>query len=1065
MKKRFIAVMFAGLFAASAGFVSCSDYDDDISDLRSLIAKNEGSIAELNAKIQNGTAIKSVTPVGNGIEITLANGQSYTITNGVDGKDGKDGVNGTDGAATVVEIREVDGAKYWFINGVNTGYPAQGEKGDKGDQGEQGIQGEKGDKGDQGAPGAAGATGAAGAAGATGAAGKDGDVWEPREDGFCYKNGEKQNLKWTIAEDPNAVHAIVDDWYVTLLNVNGEIVKIAKFCYLKGLVFQPEFYYQGIEAFEFYKHSFKAITLENNPKGVNDLADGDYSGDKVKSIAKDPTVLAPEITATYHMNPTNARVEEDVNLFGFDVLNRVTRAAATNPDFIITGVKVKDGKLSINARYDFSSTDELTSGTNVTVVALQYAGTDANGNESKVTSDYAAVLANEYANYRLAHPTKTDTHTHLYTTAQDAIDNAPEVNLLWDDEDGIDLREYVTTCRTLNGSTSDKLWHDNAVKALNDKLFADGTFKYEFELLGYKTSTTDKTSQSVHAVINPENGYQVRAQLTKDGKQQEWGAENSQNVATVGRMPLVRVRLMNETKIVAVGYLKLNIVSKTAEPEEVPYIKDVLTVTENYTINCKGSNVFEEKVTWSDIEEKVYAKLNMTKAEFEANYDIQDSKTNIKQYNDKGKEKSTVPESNVGKFEYWSDTQSGSTEILTWSITDTEAYELIRQNPNKTSFTTYLCFKKKSGSTLVSKPEAVFLQFIWNTPKPNITPTATFADAKIKSYWYASNSITPGRDEIHGSVEVIGRPATVEQKAADDDYIFDIKSTLVGNKLEVKGTDPYKGLNYTTKVYFVDGYATNSNGGNVKLYANTAGTELHTTAAAASQNANTLVATIDPATGIVYYGSTGIKGNANSTALELLNNYADLDKVVTANVKVVATYCETASWASKAPAVTVTEDKFAVKFLRPLTVESAGVTLQDGKDGGDTQKVNLTFVDWRGLWGTGAAGNTTYLQYYGVKNIAVDKAKATTDLNGNASQLLKDVAPNLDLQYTAPASVAALQGGDYGKIYYGNLGVVVSTFKIYLPATLEYDWGKVPFTIEVTVKGTLNNTPKEARGL
>ena len=72
---------------------------------------------------------------------------------GAPGKPGKDGVDGEDGHTPVITI----GANWnWFIDGIDTGVSA---KGDKGDTGKQGVQGEVGPQGEQGVQGEVGPQG------------------------------------------------------------------------------------------------------------------------------------------------------------------------------------------------------------------------------------------------------------------------------------------------------------------------------------------------------------------------------------------------------------------------------------------------------------------------------------------------------------------------------------------------------------------------------------------------------------------------------------------------------------------------------------------------------------------------------------------------------------------------------------------------------------------------------------------------------------------------------------------------------------------------------------------
>jgi hypothetical protein len=136
------------------------------------------------------------------------------------------------------------------------------------------------------------------------------------------------------------------------------------------------------------------------------------------------------------------------------------------------------------------------------------------------------------------------TDCHLYTTAQDAIDNDPQVAIAYNNDKGIDLRTLVNTHYDVTATCQE--WDKNAASGTVEK----AGFKYSFDLVGY-WSGKNETSETAH--FGFKDGYMVRAQLTKDGKQQAWGYE--QNKATIGREPLVRVTLtdtINDLKV-AVG--------------------------------------------------------------------------------------------------------------------------------------------------------------------------------------------------------------------------------------------------------------------------------------------------------------------------------------------------------------------------------------------------------------------------------------------------------------------------------------------------------------------------------
>lgn len=68
------------------------------------------------------------------------------------------GAQGT-GSSSIYDAITIGDNGHWYINGQDTGYPAQGEKGEKGDTGATGATGTKGDKGDKGDAGTNGTNG------------------------------------------------------------------------------------------------------------------------------------------------------------------------------------------------------------------------------------------------------------------------------------------------------------------------------------------------------------------------------------------------------------------------------------------------------------------------------------------------------------------------------------------------------------------------------------------------------------------------------------------------------------------------------------------------------------------------------------------------------------------------------------------------------------------------------------------------------------------------------------------------------------------------------------------
>ena len=991
-KKKVFSYLFIGLLAAGAtGTVtSCKDYDDDINNLQGQIDALSKTLSELQTKINDGSILKSVESDGNGgIKVTVTkNGTdtSYNIKQGEQGAAGKD--------ADVWKIGE-DG--YWYKNDTKTEYKALGTKGETGETG------------------------------ATGAAGKDGKYYVPNpETGtfWVYGDGDKAAYDSKIvytATNEDVITAVWDNDNLTLTNVAGapgKKVVVSLSSALKSLVFDPDFYYAGIEAFDLATYKYNPATVK-----VVD-ADGDYSKD-APTVADDAFTYAPDLAATYFLNPSNAKMSNDAAKYSFIAYNKdYTRAAADyGSTFKVESADLTTkGKVTVHAKYNGNAIKNIAENNQVTVLALQYTSGD-----SVVTSDFAAIKASTYSKLVLNNPTLQHVDaipSHHYQTAQDAINNAAQIHVAWNSK-GIDLREYVNTDRTYDKDENPtcKAWDKNAAEGLVEK----SGFKYSFELVGYK-SGKNETSQSAHAAI-ASNGYTLRPQMTAGGKQQAYGA--AQNEATIGREPLVRVILKDtvNNKIAAVGYIKV-VIDKTVAENKAEEV-DLVTVNKPYTIACGDNNIDLQTVTWAQVEEQLYAKLNMSKEAFEEAYKLDGGTADAKQFEMATTDaEALAADKKIGTVsQTTADVEGKQTEVIAWSIKNQAAYAAFKAG--KTTLSTYVRYALKADKTAANK--YVYVKLTWTPSAINLKPSTTFGNEnKIKSYWYAANSAVAGTgyDEVHGNVEVVGT------EGANDEYVFDLKNALVGNKLSVNPlTAPYADLNQELKLTF--GFVTGKG-----LFASEDGTKVY-----AEKELTNVVASLDPVTGIVTYAQ-------NETAKKLLNAYGhkDLKNTVTAIVAVKATICGNID-------VPVASNEFNVKFLRPINVEEATASFEDAETAGSTADIKLTFTDWRdhNFTDTKVTKGLDYFEYYGVKAIAVDIDNATTDLNGNSSQKLKDLTDKVKFTFSAPAAISA---NNYGNLKYENNGLTVGQFHVYFPATITYDWGTIKTTITATVGKTQSNAKR-----
>ncbi len=113
----------------------------------------------------------------------------------------------------------------------------------------------------------------------------------------------------------------------------------------------------------------------------------------------------------------------------------------------------------------------------------------------------------------------------------------------------------------------------------------------------------NETSESAHANWK---GAILRPQITKGGKQQAFGAEQSK--ATIGRMPLIRVILKDtvQNQNVALVILKLKLQQLRKRMKLLLLIRS--TLLKDITVNCSEDNLIK-KLTWDQVEEQILAKL------------------------------------------------------------------------------------------------------------------------------------------------------------------------------------------------------------------------------------------------------------------------------------------------------------------------------------------------------------------------------------------------------------------------------------------------------------------------
>lgn len=812
----------------------------------------------------------------------------------------------------------------------------------------------------------------------------------------------------------------------TVAGLQGQIDALTVYIekMLSGLVFAPDFYYGGIEAME-------ATTIEYTPIKLSNNSTLEKPEVETWGNLKMNAYLTPDIVAKYHMNPSyfdvtkikSMKVVSDDKEY-VEVGN--TRAAASAPS-VVEGswLNSKDGMLSATINLDANAVKDDPS--HVTVLAVQACFNGKDGKDSVVTSDYAAVAKSTIRNVVIADPEVKGTSCtmekfHVYTFAKDAIANDPTHDLVYNDPEGIDLTKLVQAHFIRNNATAEQAMDDVSKYGM----------KWEFAVSHY-TAGGNKTSESAHIYLK--DNHAIACTVDASGKPQP----GSQDRSSIGRLPMVRVTLVDTTKtennIVAVGFIKLEIVKEADVPAEAI---DVNFDGKGYDLSCTGYN---QTLTWAQIEDQVLGKLNLSKEEFEAQYKIETNNNgDVQLY--ANTENGPAVATQYGKVEELKDAGGHTTNVLSWTVTANEICKAVwdvTKVAYKTgvNLETGVKFIRNDGD--ITKPAV----YVWFHTGTITTPTAALDNStKIKEHWAATNgTIGSGFDEMH---IYVGAPNNNGTKLT---FTKELLECFAGNKINLTttGSDAFKSsLTYDYKFIITEANEKQVGLSGTKYRMSTSA-DGHLLFANAG-NDTQVIAELDKST--VKYNETGVY------ALDLLNaaSHKDLAHTVTATVGIYVTN------ACDMP-LPVENNTFDVKFLRPINATGAAdVAFTDAIDGGnqtDLYKL-LTFTDWRGTW------KDDFVQApnagYGVTSIDPDVTHITTNMNNGTlgETLLSSITK--DITFKKVANAGKPYGGvTFGQLVYENVGHVTAKFMVRVPLTVTYYWGKVTTYVDITVNATEGN--------
>ena len=653
MKRQFFSALLMGamVVGATTTLQSCKDYDDDIQNLQQQIDANSKAIKAIEDLIKNGSVITNVAEADNGVTVTLSDGKKFTIANGKDGEAGTPGTAWTIGA---------DG--YWYKDGAKTDYYALGTKGDKGDKGDNGTS-----------------------------TTTSYEYYVPNAETGCFdiwKDGEfvKSTTISFRNKAQNGISAVLDKENLTLTGVKGvasETVVISLSGNLRGLVFMPHLYLDGIETivYDYLTGTYKKVetgltgktreTLKNdlkNPKSITGLED--YLPN---TLPNDPTSETAEVFnygpawgVQYHMNPSNANTKfadiKGYNVLEPEIINYHTRAAAnelgvTSPEkndagtqlfmnsngILTAGLQVAHPELlnETPTTKDYNDKENLPN-----TIALQSATKDNSGNEATVTSDYAllqpekayveALVWGKKPMYARIAPDLNQTSAANRLGDELGLETACAEKRVhvWDspqealaDPDGAALEVYYDSKEGI------KISDYMALHAMKQNIKKAG-YPYEQDTWSIEEAAKWGLTFEYNLV-----DYKVDGNKTADSKFAKWvdqknGQIRAWNVkydetpqgetspSAIDREPLVQVLVKRGDKVVLDGYILIHITKKPVAEAELPTtkIEEFPTATAKFDL-CNDIDSY--KTTWAQFNDYVLTQTleGMEKNTFDSQYE------------------------------------------------------------------------------------------------------------------------------------------------------------------------------------------------------------------------------------------------------------------------------------------------------------------------------------------------------------------------------------------------------------------------------------------------------------
>lgn len=855
------------------------------------------------------------------------------------------------------------------------------------------------------------------------------------------------------------------------INVLQTLLKNA----LRGLVFQPEMYVDGIEAQEYAYAQYKGLVAkpgtasgQNPDKKTFQITDAN-SGATVWNYLPGTNTLTinPVTTLTYHMNPSSAKVAfGDLGFVSKDV-QVITRSAAAKPSTAendLAGNKVFScgaGLLNVGVTANGPSIEGKG---NATILALQAKVNKEGDVDTLITSDYAMLYATKISFNDIVFTDRTKavacagTEDALYGTAAKALESVATHKIKYTEYGeaaGLDLKSKVALHYS-HATKSDKAETHALLTQEEAKKYG---LTFDFKLINY-TVGTNKTSDSKYATIDETTGVLKTRTVDENGNTIVPGDDNLAAPA-IGREPLVRVRVMQGSNVVLVGFIKVEIVPQ--DPQALEDINAGIFDCGSQQADPCGGNT-SERTTWSWTSSNILGKLGLDITEFHNRYELEVASGEAVQYSAPDKKLAN----NIGVVTEVHESEGSVTSVLNWAVSAEDRQTIWEANNHET--TIYVKYAPKDPE----HDAEVYVGLKLTITKP---AAGTLGD-KATGYWegnrvklnvdYPQDGKKVGPLPFDYDLDFFWKDKNVKFSRADVTgykYYFDPSMTTVaGRSVTLKNNDGSYTYNAARAISTNDGwkawsaaneldYMVDYNAGVYTLNKVYAG--------------NVLIATLDQTSGVVTY-------EKNDVTKELLNKGK-----LAVELKIAIAGQNACNLV-----VPTTGNTFTAALYRPVNVAAAASIphFVDAANNGSSVSVfdMLSFTDWRNEAFTGSNG--WLFGYYEIKNVYIgtddggddDKNFITTTVGGG--QLGQDKLtryPDIVVKLTGnsvinvsvcteanSAAIIEKVKNQLGKITVINTGASVATYQLRVPLTIEYAWGKLTVDVDLTVDSTMQSNRK-----